>query len=68
MTSTVLVTGGTGFIGSWAIVELLKRGYAVRTTVRSLNKEQQVRAKIATRVEPGDRLTFFVADLTTDAG
>lgn len=68
MTSTVLVTGGTGFIGSWAIVELLKRGYAVRTTVRSLNKEQQVRAKIATKVEPGDRLTFFVADLTTDAG
>jgi len=36
--------------------------------VRSLNKEQQVRAKIATKVEPGDRLTFFVADLTTDAG
>lgn len=68
MTETVLVTGGSGFIGSWAIVELLKRGYVVRTTVRSLNKEQQVRAKIATEVESGDRLTFFAADLTSDAG
>ncbi len=68
MTETVLVTGGTGFIGGWAIVELLKRGYAVRTTMRSLNKQQQVRAKIATVVDPGKRLAFFKADLTSDAG
>lgn len=68
MVATVLVTGGTGFVGSWAIIELLKRGYAVRTTVRSLDKEQQVRAKIATEVELGDRLTFFVADLMNDTG
>ena len=59
MTETVLVTGGTGFIGGWAIVELLKRGYAVRTTMRSLNKQQQVRAKIATEVDPGEASGFF---------
>lgn len=68
MPETVLVTGGTGFIGSWAIVGLLKQGYSVRTTVRSLDKEPQVRAQVATEVEPGDRLSFFVADLTHDAG
>jgi dihydroflavonol-4-reductase len=34
MAETVLVTGGTGFVGSWCIVELLRRGYDVRTTVR----------------------------------
>ena len=28
MPDMVLVTGGTGFIASWAIVELLKRGYS----------------------------------------
>jgi dihydroflavonol-4-reductase len=32
MSKTVLVTGGTGFIGGSTIVELLKRGYSVRTT------------------------------------
>lgn len=68
MSKTVLVTGGTGSIGGWAIVDLLKRGYAVRTTVRNLNKEPEVRARIATEVEPGDRLSFFVADLTSDTG
>lgn len=68
MSQTVLVTGGTGSIGGWVIVELLKRGYSVRTTVRNLNKEPAVRARIATQIEPGDRLSFFVADLTNDAG
>ncbi len=68
MPGTVLVTGGSGFIASWMVVELLKLGYAVRTTVRSLAKEPQVRAQIAARVEPGDRLSFFVADLADDAG
>lgn len=65
---TILVTGGTGFVGSWAIVRLLQLGYQVRTTVRSLKKEPQVRAAIATQTDPEDRLTFVVADLTTDTG
>lgn len=68
MTETVLVTGGTGFIASWCIVELLKRGFAVRTTVRSLTREPAVRAAISAAIDPGDRLTFVVADLTADAG
>ena len=68
MPDTVLVTGGTGFIASWAIVELLKRGYAVRTTVRNLDKEAGVRALVSTQVEQGDRLTFVAADLVKDAG
>src|SRR4051794_40195262 len=34
--STVLVTGGTGFLGGWCVVELLRRGHTVRTTVRDL--------------------------------
>lgn len=32
----VLVSGGAGFVGSHAILQLLKEGYQVRTTVRSL--------------------------------
>lgn len=68
MSETVLVTGGSGSIASWAIIELLKVGYNVRTTVRSLDKESAVRAQIATAVQAGDRLSFFAADLTSDEG
>jgi dihydroflavonol-4-reductase len=68
MVETVLVTGGTGFIAGWSIVELLQRGYAVRTTVRSLSKEPAVRAAISSAGASADRLTFFAADLTEDEG
>jgi dihydroflavonol-4-reductase len=37
--STVLVTGGSGFIGSHAILQLLAAGHEVRTTVRNLSRE-----------------------------
>jgi nucleoside-diphosphate-sugar epimerase len=66
VTETVLVTGGTGYVAGWQIVELLRRGYAVRTTVRSLAKAEGVRAAVASAVAPGDRLTFAVADLERD--
>ena len=68
MTKTVLVTGGTGFIAGWCIVELLKRGYAVRATIRHSGREQVVRAAVGQHVEAGDRLSFHIADLTGDEG
>lgn len=68
MSKTVLVTGATGSVGSWAVVELLRRGYRVRATVRSLDKEPAVRAWVAAEVEAGDFLSFVVADLTRDEG
>ena len=68
MAETVLVTGGTGFVGGWAIVSLLKRGYRVRTTVRSLAREPGLRAAIAREVDPGEGLEVVVADLEADGG
>jgi len=62
---TVLVTGGTGFIAGWCIVQLLERGYAVRTTVRDAAKEQRVRAAVRSNT---DRLSVVVADLNDDRG
>ncbi|MGA7713339.1 MAG: aldehyde reductase [Rhizomicrobium sp.] len=67
--STVLVTGGSGFIASHCILQLLAAGHQVRTTVRSLTREGEVRAMLKEGgAEPGDRLTFFAADLEKDAG
>jgi len=68
MAQTVLVTGGTGFVGGWCIVELLRRGYVVRTTVRSLAKEAAVRAAVASAAVATEALTVFAADLTKDDG
>lgn len=65
---TVLVTGGSGYIGSWTIVELLRQGYDVRATVRSAQRADAVRALLAGHVDAGDRFTFAEADLTSDAG
>src|SRR5262249_43606384 len=66
---TVLVTGGSGFLGSHVILHLLRAGYDVRTTVRSLNRESQVRALFNdVGVDPAGRLTFFAADLERDEG
>jgi nucleoside-diphosphate-sugar epimerase len=67
--STVLVTGGSGFIGSHILLQLLAAGHTVRTTVRDLRREADVRSLLRRGgAEPGDKLRFFVADLQKDAG
>jgi dihydroflavonol-4-reductase len=51
-------------------LQLLDAGYRVRTTVRSLTREAEVRAMLkAGGAEPrGDALSFVAADLMSDAG
>jgi nucleoside-diphosphate-sugar epimerase len=66
---TVLVTGGTGFLGGWCIASLLERGYDVRTTIRDLSREPAVRDAVAAAgVQADSRLTVTAADLGSDAG
>ncbi|MFM0285220.1 NAD-dependent epimerase/dehydratase family protein [Paraburkholderia megapolitana] len=64
----VLVTGGSGYVGGWMIVGLLKRGFKVRTTVRDIAREASVRAAVTSQGVSGDALTFCVADLSADKG
>ena len=65
----VLVTGGSGFVGIHCIIALLRAGYRVRTTIRTLNRQDEVLAMLQRAgVDPDDRLSFAAADLMQDAG
>ncbi|KAF2492131.1 nucleoside-diphosphate-sugar epimerase [Lophium mytilinum] len=65
----VLVTGGTGFIGLYCILQCLAAGYHVRTTIRSLKRRKDVKEMLKEgEVTNIDRLTFVEADLSKDDG
>ncbi|HET6179390.1 MAG TPA: aldehyde reductase [Candidatus Sulfotelmatobacter sp.] len=67
--STILVTGGSGFIGSHCILQLLAAGHRVRTTVRNLEREGDVRAMLKVGgAEAGERVSLVAADLEKDGG
>lgn len=66
--ATVLVTGGSGFLGGWCLIQALHAGHDVRTTVRNLSREPQVREALAPHVDAGERLSFFAADLGAGDG
>ncbi len=69
MRELVLVTGGSGFIAAHCILQLWEAGYRVRTTVRSLKREPDVRAMLKVGgAEQGNALSFRAADLMSDAG
>lgn len=64
----VLVTGASGFIAIHCIIQLLEQGYPVRGTLRSMQRESELRSTLAKFVQANDRLTFVQADLLDDAG
>ncbi len=64
----VLVTGGSGYIAGFCIAKLLEDGWQVRTTVRALAREAELRAGLAKLTTAGDRLQVVTADLNADAG
>ena len=64
---TVLVTGGTGFVGVHCILQLLQKGYNVKTTLRSLKRKDEVIEMLKTGgITSFDNLAFIETDLTKD--
>jgi len=67
MAETVLVTGGTGFVGSHCILQLLNKGYRVKTTLRGLHRKNEVLEMLTVGgVTSFEDLEFIQADLTKD--
>ncbi|MCB0829464.1 MAG: NAD-dependent epimerase/dehydratase family protein, partial [Solirubrobacterales bacterium] len=65
---TVLVTGGSGFLGGRAIIDLLERGYEVRTTVRDKSKGPRIEENISNEIGRPAGIEFFEANLDSDEG
>ncbi len=63
----VLVTGASGFIAEHCIIELLKNGYSVKGSLRTMNREQEVRDAIKTGAND-ENLEFCKLDLLEDDG
>ncbi|MGW0856405.1 NAD-dependent epimerase/dehydratase family protein [Streptomyces sp. NPDC002690] len=65
----VLVTGGSGLVGSHTVVRLLREGHHVRVPVRGRTQQAQVRSALdRAGVDPGGRVEFVSADLSADEG
>ncbi|QHW00081.1 SDR family oxidoreductase [Spirosoma endbachense] len=64
---TVLVTGGSGFLGMRIVLHLLQIGYHVRTTVRSLDsKNKLIQTLRSNGITSFERLSFAETELTRD--
>lgn len=66
--STVLVTGGSGYVGTQLIAALLDAGREVRATVRTIAREAELRAAVRRGGADDAGLKVVAADLMTDDG
>lgn len=68
----VLVTGGTGYIAKHVVLQLLDAGHSVKTSTRSILREQELRDALAAHVRDADdalaRLQVIELDLTMKVG
>jgi dihydroflavonol-4-reductase len=68
MSGPVLVTGGSGYLGTQLIAALLRAGCSVRATVRPTAQEAGLRAAVRRGDADDAGLEIVVADLTVDDG
>lgn len=66
--TTILITGGSGFVSLECIAQSLAAGYKVRTTIRSESKKESIFKALSHANPPPDTtdLAFVTADLLKD--
>jgi len=63
MKQTILVTGGTGYIGSWVVKDLLEKGHTVRVTVRDKGRKEKYQFMSDLAAKSEGSLEIWEADL-----
>jgi nucleoside-diphosphate-sugar epimerase len=66
--TAVLVTGGSGYVGTQLVAALLRAGRPVRATVRSMTREASLRAAVRRGDADDAGLEVVTADLMADDG
>lgn len=64
--TTILVTGGSGYIGSWIVKYLLEKGSTVHVPVRDPSNEKKLNHLLQISKNAPGTLIFFEADLLKD--
>lgn len=63
MKQTILVTGGTGYIGAWVVKGLLEHGHTVRVTVRNVRQKEKYQFLVDIAETTDGTIEFWEADL-----
>ena len=63
--STILVTGGAGYIGSHTLIELLANGHQVVVVDNLINASQESLARV--EAITGSKIPFYQADVRDEA-
>jgi nucleoside-diphosphate-sugar epimerase len=66
MNKTVLVTGGTGYVGSWVTKLLLEKGYTIRLALRDKSKKYKFEHLLAIEENTEGKLELWEADLLAE--
>jgi len=64
----VFVSGGSGYIALHCIAGLIKKGYAVKTSIRTLDRKKEIIDSISKVIDCDDKLEFCQLDLLKDDG